>query len=272
MNWHIDKICSMLIPHTALQYKNKLILVLFINDIYIIVKTFLWLVANDYIPVNNGHEHNITSEYKSSLSSLNVVHIFSVFLEKWGILTPFISVYFCCFCFTLKHTIKGYKKRFEKQQNVHVNSLDEICTEISNLTYYINEVFHDILILVFVILLVNVFYHTYGILVNYSTTEVLLFYRIFNIVFCSIQFVAICMFSSSASKAGLEFKRMIYNLKFKTHERWTYFQLVTKINCNFVEFKLLDNLAIDKNLILATVGSLITYGIIIATFNINSTI
>lgn len=272
LNWHIDKICSMLIPHNTLQYKNKLILVLLINDIYIIVKTFLWLVANDYIPIMNGHDNNITSEYKSSLSSLNNVYIFSIFLEKWGTLTPFISVYFCCFCFTLKHTINGYKKKLEKQQKVGVNSLDKICTEISNLTYYIYEVFHDFLILVFIILLVNVFYHTYIILVNYSMTEILLYYRIFNIVFYFIQFVAICMCSSSASKAGFEFKRMIYNHKFKTHERWTYFQLVTKINDNFVEFKLLDSLAIDKNLILATVGSLITYGIIIATFNINSTI
>lgn len=85
-----------------------------------------------------------------------------------------------------------------------------------------------------------------------------------------IRFAIICLFASSTSKAGLEFKRSVYTHLVQAHERWKSFLLVVKMNESFVEFKLLDSLVIDKNLILAAVGSIVTYGIIITTFNMNS--
>lgn len=191
-------------------------------------------------------------------------------MEKWGSLTLFIPIYFYCFCFVLKQRINGFKKKVEKERNVDLNSLREICTEISNLTSDINKALHDILLTAFVILLGSVFYHTYSILIEKSMTEYMLLYRISNLVIYFVRFAAICSFASSTSEAGSELKKSIYDFDVKNGDRWKFFRLFIRINEKFVEFKLLDSLVIDKNLILAAMGSLVTYGIIIATFNINS--
>lgn len=107
-------------------------------------------------------------------------------------------------------------------------------------------------------------------LVDKQASEYLLLYRILNIIVCFIRFLVICIFASCTSKAGSELKRSIYDVEVQNNDRWKYFRLINKINDKFVEFKLLDSLVLDKNLILAAVRSLVTYGIIIATFNINS--
>ena len=147
--------------------------------------------------------------------------------------------------------------------------MNQICAEITNVTTGINEAFHDVTVLAFLIFLARVFYNTYNIFVDKSMTGMEILYRILKIILCLVRFAAVCIFASSASKAGSEFKRIMYDLDVKTDERGKLLTLLMKINDQFVEFKLLDSLKLDKNLIFAAFGSLVTYGIIIATFNVN---
>lgn len=273
LNWRMAKIFSTIVPHTVLRYRNALILVFIINDIYITSATILFLLAvKDSSHINSYHGQNCAYEFVKNKTSTTTLYSLSIFLETWGLIAPFFTVYFCCFCLALKHTINEYKEIFERQKNITFNSLNKICKEISNVTNSCNEALHNILVLLFTIQLVNVFYHTYSILVDKYMTEFMLLFRILYIIFYFIQFVAICLFASSTSTAGCELKRCIYKIEVETNERWKHLHLIFEINDRFVEFKLLDSLVLDKNLILAAFGSLVTYGIIIATFNLNSKI
>lgn len=266
---HVEKIYSSYLPQTVLKHRNSLIIILLINDIYTISAFFLYYLMLEPDRQFRYLGDNYTFGFASQKSSLPL-YIFCVFMEKWGSLALFIPVYFYCFCFALKQRINAFKKKIEKEHNVDLKTLCELCTEISNLTSEINKALHDISLLVFVILLGYVFYHTYSILVAKSMTEYMLLYRISNTLIYFVRFVAICSFASSTSEAGSELKKTIYDLNVKHGDRWNFFHLFIRINEKFVEFKLLDSLVINKNLILAAMGSLVTYGIIIATFNINS--
>lgn len=270
LNSQMEKIYSSIVPKTKIKYRNALILALVINDIFIFVKMFLWFFSTDYFHMIRYHGNDFAYRYIGELSSNSPFYIFCTFLEVWGFITPFVPIYFCCLCLALKHIIKRLNKRLEKQKDVDIVYVDQICTEISNLTCNINESLHDIFLLAIVILLVRVFYHIYYIMIDKSLIEFLVLSRILNIIIYFIRFVAICKFASSTSRAGSALKRSIYNLNIKKEDKWEYFQLLFKLSDQFVEFKLLDSLILDKNLILAAMGSLVTYGIIIATFNRNS--
>lgn len=270
LNHHMAKIYSTIIPYTIQKYRNVLIIVLIINDICTLAKIFSWYLTLEPFTVFSYPGDTFSYGYVNGPAS-RPLYFFSVFLESWCFVTPYIPVYFCCFCLALKQMINGLKKRLEKRPTLNFKSVDQICIEISNLTSDFNEALHYILLLAFVILLGRVFYHTYTMLVDKQASEYLLLYRILNIIICFIRFLVICIFASSTSKAGSELKRSIYDVEVQnSSDRWKYCRLINKINDKFVEFKLLDSLVLDKNLILAAVGSLVTYGIIIATFNINS--
>lgn len=269
LNHRIRKAYSNVNSQTILKHRTILIFVLLINDIYILFIILAWFSTLKPPQIFCYLGDNYTYGYIKAPESTLLYYV-SVSLRMWSYVSPFIVIYFCCFCSALKQTINGLIQKFQKGEYMDITYLDRICTEISNLISDISEGLHDILLLVFIILLGNVFYHTYSIFVEKSMTEFMLFYRILNIIICFFRFVAICTFSSSVSKAGSELKRIIYNLKFKINDRWMYFRLIAKINDKFVEFKLLDNIKLDKSLILASVGTMVTYGIIIATFNTNS--
>lgn len=265
LNYRMAKNYSTTLCPSKLKFRNYLVIIFCINDIYII-STVLVL----YLTLTNSYfDGNYIYGYVKAPASTKLF-IFSVFFRMWGFVSSFISIYFCCFCIALKVMVNSLKKRLQKGQSIGLNSLNDICTEISNLTNDINESLHDILLLVIVINLGRVFYHLHAILVLKSSVRHVLIFRILNVILNFIRFVVICKSASSVSKAGLELRRSIYNLKIKNDDKWEFFCLVTKVNEHFVEFKLLDSLILDQNLILAAIGSLVTYGIIIATFDENS--
>lgn len=261
------KIFSALAPHKISKYRDILILMLIINDIYIIVTVFSFYLSLDPPHIFPYLGNNFNYRYISAPASTPLFYL-SVFIQTWGFVNPFIPIYFCCFCLVLMQIIHGFKDKLQKVKDSDYNSLDQICTEVLKLTSDINAAFHDILLVEFIILLGSVLNNTYTILIKNTSIEWILVERISNTVVYFARFVMICVFASSASKAGLELKNSIISRVAQTHERWKSLLLVIKINGSFVEFKLLDSLVLDKNLVLAAVGSIVTYGIIIATFNI----
>lgn len=261
------KIFYAVAPHKISKYRYILILMLIINDIYIIATALSFYLSMDPPHIFPYLGNNFTYGYISAPTSTPLFYL-SVFLQIWGFANPFIPIYFCFICSVFMQIIHGFKNKLQKVKDTDYNSLDQICTKVLKLTSDINAVFHDILLVEFIILLGSVLKNTYSILLEESLMEFVLVERISNTVVYFIRFVMICVFASTASKAGLELKNSILSYVAKSHERWKSLLLVIKINESFVEFKLLDSLVLDKNLVLAAVGSIVTYGIIIATFNV----
>lgn len=229
------KLYSGTTTQTAFKCIAMLILVLIINDISTIYTFF-----TSYLSLTSSHflsylDDNFINEYKR-ITEANPSIIFCLFMQIWSVLSPFIPIYFCCFCLILKETINGFKNKFQKVHNISFNILDQTCTEIINLTDDINESFHDILLVLFIILLVSVFSYIHTILFYQPLAESVLTHCIWNSSIYFLRFVIICLFASSTSKAGLEFKKSVYTHLAQAHERWKSFLLVIKMNEGFVEF------------------------------------
>lgn len=250
------------------KYSVYLIFVFIVNDIYTIYTFYGIYISLNSVAFTKHYSNYTSNEYKTFITK--PLNIALLFMEVWGVITPFIPIYFCCFCLIFKETLNNFKYKLEKACNIGFNMLDQMCEEIIKLTSDINESFHTILLVNFIILFVSILNNVYIILLYNSMTGNDLAYRIWNTLIIFTRFALICLFASSTSKAGIELKRSIYNHVTQTRERWKCFILVTKISESFVELKFLDSLVLDKNLIVASVGSIVTYVIIIATFNINS--
>lgn len=265
------KLYSVICPPKTSKYIITLIIVFIMNDIYTVCTFYTFYISlnSDEFPTYLANQ--TINKYTETIK-FEPINTCSFFMDFWGVIAPFIPIYYCCFCLILKITLHGFKYKLQKVSNIDFDTLDQTCVEIINLTSDINESFHDILLLVFIMLFLNIFNNVYTILIQSSSTGIALVYRIWNTLIHFTRFVIICLFASSTSKAGFELKRSIYNHVSETSERWKCFLLVKKISESFVEFKFLDSLVLDKNFILASIGSIVTYGIIIATFNINSKI
>lgn len=76
-----------------------------------------------------------------------------------------------------------------------------------------------------------------------------------------------CLFSSSVTNAAVGLEDMMLSQSIGQNRE---LQFLLKVKGRFVGFTLLDSLVINKNLILSATGSLLTYGLMVATFNANS--
>ena len=79
-----------------------------------------------------------------------------------------------------------------------------------------------------------------------------------------------CLFSSALSNAALELRGVLCDLRINSSRVGEILQFAIKVNSDTIGFKILDGMTIDKSLIFVFIGNFLTYGLLIATFSINS--
>lgn len=246
------------------RFKRNVILALLANDIYTILMVFVFISAFSF-PQNNNEVYGFLQPPLS-----RPVFYISLVMDVWAKPTPFIIIYFCCFCFAFKKIILGLKEKFSKMDFMKFDNMDQAYNDILTLNSKFNKIFHNMLLVVFVILSGRLFCSTYYLVFikPFMTSHII--YALLNIFNYFSRLILICTFASSVSKAASEFRNFMHDIPVKERESWKYLRLIIKMNENFVGFKLLDSVILDKSLIVVTTGSLITYGIMIATFNVSS--
>lgn len=194
-------------------------------------------------------------------------YLISVTLVNWNLLTPAIAICFCFKCYMIKHIFIEYKKRM-LYENMNVNVLFQLYTRITKLISSINDLYQMLLVNTFVILLGWVFYESYLLLFTKTDSNYVKVYRIIDVVTYFLRFVLICVCASSVTNIASSVKEMVYQLSVDVTD-WKILRFVLKANDTFVGFKILDSVIINKQLIVFAVGSLFTYGIMIASFSLN---
>ena len=250
--------------HSILKIKKVIILMLLLNDIFILLISFSYI--GDKISEQN---FEYLKELKISPHFFSILHA-CIFMDMWGYITPYIPIYFCCFCYVFRKIILELNEKFSKQALVKFDLIDEMYKKVLLLNTNINKTFHTMVFTTILIISGRLLYHTYSIVFSRSFMgSVNLVYRFANIVFSLTRFLIICVFAASVSAAANEFKNSVHDVPMKMNERWKYLRVAMKMNENFIGFKLLDSVKVDKSLFIALLGSLMSYGIIIATFNVN---
>lgn len=266
---YMAKIHSCVDTRSLLKIKRVILFMLVINDVYNMIIIFSYFSDNKFCQLYKhlgGNFIFVTSYLRSSLILYG-----TMFLELWGYVTPSIPVYFCCFCYAYKNIILELKESISKEAIVNVDAISEAYKSVLILNATINKAFHTMLLITFMILSGKLLHHTYDIILNiYFITSINVMYRLLNIVFSFARFLMICIPASSVSIAASELRNSIHDLPIKNCDRWKYFRLTMKMNETFVGFKILDSVTIDKSLVIVLLGSLISYGVMIATFNVNT--
>lgn len=187
-------------------------------------------------------------------------------LHHVNMLTPFVIQYFCCICYVLKQTSINFKNKLRVSRNIDVSTLSHY-NRIIKVISLVNKVMHNMIATALFLLLVWMFYASYIIVFTKqeSMPKRIATFMLFLSTFT--QFSSVCIFGSSVIDAVNAVNDYIFDLPLRaSHDSNLPFLL--KANRKFNGFTLFGRIVMDKILILSALGSLLTYGILIATFNV----
>lgn len=182
------------------------------------------------------------------------------FCVVWKTTTPCIAVYFYGMCCLLKSTFKKTQKL-----TLQYGYATEPCISIYNktlkVTTELNDIFQLLFYITFTISLGSIFYGAFNIMGNKNIINIT--YRFFSLSLYLITFLTICLSSSSLLDSSKNTKRVFFNVGNTIRMK----KYITEVDDEFLGFKILDSVIIDKSFILSSFGALLTYGVMIATFN-----
>lgn len=193
----------------------------------------------------------------------------SLIISMWSFMTNFFPIYFCSFCFILKIILQTFTKRVVDINKIDLHYFHHTYRDIFNLVSSLNQTLHTMILVTFIVLFGKIFHACYAIMFYLQTSSSKFVYFIFQLVHSSVHFAAMCLFSSAVTNSAQELKHTANDVAINSSRKAEILFIINKLNTDVIGFKLLDSLVIDKSLLLAAIGNLLTYGILIATFNIN---
>lgn len=194
----------------------------------------------------------------------------SLTIAMWSFMTNFFPIYFCSFCFILRKILQEFKKKVVDINRIDLHYFHHTYRDIFNLVSSLNQTLHTMILITFIVLFGKIFHSCYAIMFYSQTSSSKFVYFIIQLVHSSVCFAAMCLFSSAITNSAQELKQTANDVAINSSRKTEIVLLINKLNTDIIGFKLLDSLLIDKSLILAAIGNLLTYGILIATFNTNS--
>lgn len=248
------------------RIKYKLLIILLIVDLGRSFMTMFYFFMQ--IPAFWGKDY-VNMFSLSFVANSSMIYYTSIFIRNYSILSPSIILYFCCFVFIVEKILLDVRKKMHSTRPVNTEILYEAYEEISNFVSELNDVFTSMLLISFTVLLQWVFVETYPLVFNKMNSSTELYICFFTLTYNFIFFVIPCLFASSLSKSASDVKQDLYNLPFDV-SKTNRLPFVLNVQNKFVGITLLDDIVIGKSLILTAVGTLVTYGIMIATFKANA--
>lgn len=260
----LSRLHSPIFNNSKLKLKWKLLVIIMTSDAIIIMLLIAYFCPL-MIPTNTGlsHKFNVTNIMPEEL---NYVREFCV---SWKKLNMSVAIYFCAICFILEETLIVLK---ECAGNVNFKNdfLVAAYNEMLDITKEANDSFSLMLLLGIVMTLSSIFYHAYNYVFNETDTEHIKVFRILVLFYQGFCLFLICFSASSvsnhASDAQYEIEKAANEYSF---EKEGYHKV--KLNSHYFGFTILDSITIDRSLIFSAIGVLLTYGVMIATFNMSST-
>ena len=236
--------------------KLKVIFLLILVDAYVFA---LYISVSRSIRgaalfVDSNSTLNNTDEYGLS----NVIYL-NLFFIHWSDIGLLIAIYFVTIC----HILKVLFSKLEEKANENTMIYDRLVSKYNesiDICKEVNDVFSAIVLLAFVNLLSSVFYHSFNIFFEDADIS-----RYLTMVFSYLVFATMCYSASAVSTSAFNAKYTI-----EKSEMLMEGKSAQVLNTNFVGFTILDSVIIDKSFILSSTGVLVTYGVMIATFNVTS--
>ena len=191
----------------------------------------------------------------------------TILLLYWKNTSFCITFYFGIICYTLRETL--FRTRMMvKCLDINTECLVAVFNVILDIIKRANEIFGNMILPTFAISLGGVFYQLYNIFFSPVGHHGIHLYRIFCLAWFSLPVILICLLASSVSNSAFILKHFIKKVRINDFKKKPYLNIT--MNTKLSRFTILDSVVIDKSLIFSVGGILISYGTLIATFQISS--
>lgn len=236
------------------------------------------MVINDgfYIYLECCTVNNLKKSLRETFSFAGIPYPYAIpiFCISYIIDTVFalvyaaVSAYFCTICFVLKQTLTEFNRRLQASTENDIFYLSLFCHELTAVISDINRCLHPLLVAAFTFICTKVFAQFHSSILYVSDDNLSLLF-IADVLLSFSHLLWISLSASSVIAADSEVKLSVHKLYTKKHSKSNSIYLLQILNNTFQEFKILDSVVIDRSFIFRTVGGLLTYGMLVATF-INS--
>lgn len=242
VNRRLISVYNKISESNILKLKWKIMANLFLNDFISIVPVIYSISVSNF-----------------SFASSNTLYISLRLLYNWNVMTVIIPAHFGCYCFILSKILGDVKKQLVQKDNKIPHHFYSIYDEINDLVVFMNEQLHSMLLISFTLLFVWMFFHVYVVIFSqvYVEKEI----RVLMSLVLFFRVILMCSLSSSVTKSSTEVKDLVFRIPCKVTP------FILNIQNKVCTFTLLDSIVIGKSLVVTFIGSLLTYGMLIITFN-----
>lgn len=238
----LTNICVTAIDFGRNVINNRCIFILLLNDVTVAMKIFMRMKF--YYLFNNDK------------------YVINISIWLWNLNNVVMPACFCWYCFTLKCILRNVKKHLNKK--IGVTHWYRIYDKIADLVAFINKIFQINLFFTFINLLLLLFYYICRIIFSNQNNKHKTISSGVFILNDILKLSKMCSFSSSLSNMALEVKERMFKIPCEVTP------LVMHVQNKFVGFSLFGSVAINNIFLISSLGALLIYGIMIATFDIHS--
>lgn len=215
-----------------------------------------------YLSISEESDLNIKKLFNTNSNSFLTFICINIFFLHWKNTYPCVTIQFNRTCFLIKsllHGIEGSAFHFDED----INKCISLFNHTLAITKELNDFFQTIFITSFIITLGLVFQSAFNLIGCNDILYIIL--ETLYLILPLLCFIIICLSSSSLSSSVKNTKNLL--LKLRNLPRKDKRKHVPKIMEDFDGFTIFDSITIDKSFILSSFGTLLTYGVMIATFN-----
>ena len=187
----------------------------------------------------------------------------SAFCLNWKDTSSCFTVYFMSICFLIKNILRKIKECAIKFNENNINASISLFNNVVQITKEFNDIFQILFLSTFAATLGSIFYSVFSMIENGSIGHLL--FKIINLLLPFSSFMIICLSTSSLLTFGKSTRSVLQKLRnVSKRNRKKY---ISRIDDYTVGFTIFDSITIDKSFILSSFGVVLTYGVMIATFN-----
>lgn len=259
---------SSIVNCNTLNFKRKLAVLLILNDVasvYFSLYTYFYVLIPSYIK-KPGKSIIAVPHYDEYSPHLRGV---SFFLSQWSIFCPATAFIFASICYLLKYTIFELNNLVLASKIIKSKTVRKTYIKIVQMKRLINKEFQLVILVDTVIVLSIAFREMFETLFDFHDNLDFMMSRLVYMVFTFCRFGIMCYFANTVTDAVSSLKLTILQTPLNKLGS-ANFQFFFYLEKAFGHFKIMSSISMTNNLILAAIGSLLSYGIIIATFDLTS--
>lgn len=242
----------------------KFFSVLIMYDIYQMVKLFAYISAlkSPYFLGYLGdffYHGAIPPPYSTPVHYINIL-----LLQLCNNSIPFVA-FFSCICILIAKVLQEIGGKIHDGDR---KCAFDLFSQTMNFSHKLNKNLHSLLLISITDILLFAFIHAYTILFIARDNSSLVIHRILNIIISFSSFAFLCIVASTVKDTSEDIRRKlkVVSAEFNVSKSLQFF---LKLPGKFTGFALFNAIILQKSLIMTAVGTFLTYGVLIATFNLN---